>query len=287
MKRNHAHAGFSSLACDSCGRMPEPTRTRRTLAEVLAILPIELVVHALVVDTELPYLAKVALLAATATVLVIWVTQPSVHRLFARWLHAPVLRQRARLDVAPALWSVRVTIANSPGALRRLTAGVTRLRANIVAIETLSSSSNGVVDHLIVETDPDLPEGRLHAALTEGGARSLRLQRTTPQMVVDGQTRALSAAIQVVTDPDVLPDVIAAYLDAEPSSEGEMAAGGAATLRVPGVGGLPLWFTRNGAPFTPAESARAHRLAELAETVVLSRLAAATSAAGSTDANLP
>ena len=57
--------------------MPEPTKTRLTLANVAVMLPIELLVHAAVVGTHLPYVAKVLVLTLTATVLVIWVAEPS------------------------------------------------------------------------------------------------------------------------------------------------------------------------------------------------------------------
>ena len=73
MKPGASKTPASELSCEVCGLMPEPTRTRLTLANVAVMLPIELLVHALVVDTELPYLAKVLVLAVTATVLVIWV----------------------------------------------------------------------------------------------------------------------------------------------------------------------------------------------------------------------
>ncbi len=41
------------------------------------------------VGTHLPYVAKVLVLTLTATVLVIWVAEPSAARMLRRWLHAP------------------------------------------------------------------------------------------------------------------------------------------------------------------------------------------------------
>ena len=66
----------AELSCEVCGLMPEPPKTRLTLANIAVMLPIELMVHALVVETRLPYLAKVLVLTLTATVLVIWVAEP-------------------------------------------------------------------------------------------------------------------------------------------------------------------------------------------------------------------
>jgi hypothetical protein len=40
-------------------------------------------------------------------------------------------------------------------------------------------------------------------------------------------------------------------------------------LKIPTAWDVPLLISRPGEPFTPAESARANRLAELAETVLL------------------
>ena len=95
--------------------MPEPTKTRLTLANVAVMLPIELAVHAAVVGTHLPYVAKVLVLTLTATVLVIWVAEPSAARMLRRWLHAPALRHRRRLGAAPALWRARTVLKDRPG----------------------------------------------------------------------------------------------------------------------------------------------------------------------------
>ncbi|MDQ1622380.1 MAG: hypothetical protein QOH19_798, partial [Actinomycetota bacterium] len=62
-ERNTADA----LACDSCGQLPHPAKTRLTLANVAAMLPIELLVHAAVVNAALPYVVKVLVLALIAT----------------------------------------------------------------------------------------------------------------------------------------------------------------------------------------------------------------------------
>ena len=115
------------LACPDCGQLPEPAQMRRTLALVAAILPVELAVHALIVGLHLPLLLKVLLLTVTATVLAIWVAEPSAARLLRRFLHAPELKRRQevlnevrRLLVARAASPCRT----GPGRWERVTHGL-------------------------------------------------------------------------------------------------------------------------------------------------------------------
>lgn len=60
---------MQALRCDGCEQLPETARLRATLASIAAVLPIELAVHLVVVQTDLAMLAKVVTLAVTATVL--------------------------------------------------------------------------------------------------------------------------------------------------------------------------------------------------------------------------
>ena len=98
----------ADLSCEVCGQMPEPPKTRLTVANVAVMLPIELLVHALVVQTHLPYVAKVLVLTLTATVLVIWVAEPSA----ARILRALAPRPGA---AAPAAARHRARPCGGPG----------------------------------------------------------------------------------------------------------------------------------------------------------------------------
>ncbi|MET1064329.1 MAG: amino acid-binding protein, partial [Arthrobacter sp.] len=41
------------MSCEVCGLLPEPTKARLTLANVAVMLPIELLLHAFVVQTHL------------------------------------------------------------------------------------------------------------------------------------------------------------------------------------------------------------------------------------------
>ncbi|ASN53100.1 amino acid-binding protein [Sinomonas sp. R1AF57] len=260
----------SELACEVCGRFPEPTKLRLTLANVAAMLPIELAVHAAVVGTGWPLLLKVALLAVTATALVIWVAEPGARRLFRSWLHAPALRRRRQLDLAPALWRARTTLPDTPGALEHLTHELARLGVNILGIQAQPVRS-GVVDELVLSAPGGLSDQDLLHAIGDGGGAAARVWPTTPLALADGPTRALALAARVAAAPAELPYAAAELLSARrvPADRAvpdEWHATGT-VLKIPTPWDAPLVLIRPGMPFTPAEAARASRLAELAEVV--------------------
>ena len=272
----------SELRCEVCGLMPEPTKARLTLANVAVMLPIELLVHAAVVETRLPYLAKVLVLALTATILVIWVAEPSAARMLRSWLHAPALRHRRKLGAAPALWRARTVLTDTPGSLRKVTRSLDRLDTNILSIH-VHPVAGGVLDEFVLSAPGDLSEGELVRALRDGGGSEPQVWPTTALAMADGQTGALSLAARIAGNPEELPLAVAELLHAriEPAPDADTAMpgrgrGGKGTpregagsdgtvLRIPTAWHGPITFSRPGEPFTPAESARAHRLAELAE----------------------
>jgi hypothetical protein len=276
-----ASPAASELSCDVCGQMPEPTKARLTLANIAVMLPIELLVHAAVVGTHLPYLAKVLVLTLTATVLVIWVAEPSAARMLRGWLHAPALRHRKKLGDAPALWRARTVLKDRPGSLQKLTHSLARLDTNILSIH-VHPVAGGVLDEFVLSAPGDLSEGELLRALREGGGREPQAWPTTALAMADGQTGALSLAARIAGNPEELPLAVAELLHARivPAPHaGTVLAEDAATdspagegthgtlLRIPTAWHGPITFSRPGEPFTPAESARAHRLAELAEII--------------------
>jgi hypothetical protein len=247
--------------------MPEPTKTRLTVANVAVMLPIELLVHALVVGTHLPYLAKVLALTLTATVLVIWVAEPSAARILHGWLHAPALRHRRKLGAAPALWRARTVLQDQPGSLQKITRALARLDTNILSIH-VHPVAGGVLDEFVLSAPGDLSERQLLAALDDGGGSRSQVWPTTALAMADGQTRALSLAARIAGAPDELPLAVAELLHARVLTPAEAAVenyDAGTRLKVPTAWHGPLTFARPGEPFTPAESARAHRLAELAE----------------------
>jgi len=271
MKRKAQSPESADLSCEVCGQMPEPTKTRLTLANIAVMLPIELLVHAAVVETHLPYVAKVLVLTLTATVLVIWVAEPSAARMLRSWLHAPALRHRKRLNTAPALWRARTVLRDQPGSLQKITEALARLDTNILSIH-LHPVPGGVMDEFVLSAPGHLGEREMLEALRDGGGRHSHVWPTTALAMADGQTKALSLAARIAGNPDELPLAVAELLSArivpvaaEGREEAPAAAGAGTVLKIPTAWHGPITFYRPGEPFTPAESARAHRLAELAE----------------------
>ena len=262
----------SELSCEVCGQMPEPTKARLTLANVAVMLPVELLVHAAVVETHLPYVAKVLVLTMTATILVIWVAEPSAARMLRRWLHAPALRQRRKLVAAPALWRARTVLKDKPGSLQKITQALAALETNILSIH-VHPVAGGVLDEFVLSAPGELSESELLRALRAGGGAEPHVWPTTALAMADGQTGALSLAARIAGNPDELPLAVAELLRARiwttpaSSAPGSVAAPAkdGTVLRIPTAWHGPITFVRPGEPFTPAESARAHRLAELAE----------------------
>ncbi|WP_459791731.1 amino acid-binding protein [Arthrobacter sp. AD-310] len=267
MKPSSRNTPAHDLRCEVCGLMPEPTKARLTLANVAVMLPIELLVHAAVVDTHLPYVAKVLVLAVTATILVIWVAEPSAARILRGWLHAPALRHRRKLGAAPALWRARTVLRDEPGSLQRLTRALARLDTNILGIH-VHPVSGGVLDEFVLSAPGHLSEHQLLGALHDGGGTHSRVWPTTALAMADGQTKALSLAARIADAPDELPLAVAELLRARivpPSEFSAQAPDDGTRIKIPTAWHGPITFARPGEPFTPAESARAHRLAELAE----------------------
>ncbi|MEE1622522.1 amino acid-binding protein [Zafaria sp. J156] len=281
------------LACSECGQLPEPERARRTVALVAAVLPVELAVHAALLHLHLPFTAKVLLLTITATALAIWVAEPSAARLLRGFLHAPHVRRHEELHAAQALWRLRFGLPDRAGALERVTHELAVLDANILSIHVhpLATVGGEVLDELVVSAPAGLAEAELLAALRTAGTRHPAAWPTTPLSLADAQTRSLGLAARVAADPDVLPEAVAELLSArvahagtircaDPAWDGRPAgppgsfaadAADGEVLRLPTATGAPLTAYRPGEPFTPAESSRAHRLAELAEAVAHSR----------------
>ena len=203
----------SELSCEVCGQMPEPTKARLTLANVAVMLPIELLVHAAVVETHLPYVAKVLVLTMTATILVIWVAEPSAARMLRGWLHAPALRHRKRLVAAPALWRARTVLKDKPGSLQKLTHALAGLNTNILSIH-VHPVTGGVLDEFVLSAPGEVREAELLRALRAGGGADPHVWPTTALAMADGQTGALSLAARIAASPEELPLAVAELLRA-------------------------------------------------------------------------
>jgi hypothetical protein len=263
----------AGVACEVCGRLPHPRRLRLTLAKLAAILPVELALHAGILAMHPPYLVSVGLLALITTALVIWVVEPSTMHLLRSWLHAPGhhLRREVHETIgrAPSLWRIRVTLDDQAGELERLTHRLTEVDANILGLE-VHPVHDGVRDELVVSTPDTVSAGGLLDAVEAAGVREAHIWPTTALALVDGQTEALNLSARVVADPAELPHAVAELLGARLVTDQLAIAKGllpsdGTMLKIPSPWSGLFVFTRPGEPFTPAESARAHRLAQVAE----------------------
>jgi hypothetical protein len=266
-------ASVPDLRCEVCGQLPRGRRTRVTTAQIAAILPIELALHALAVSADLPWLLTVVMLAVTVTVLGVFVTEPGAARMFRRWIHAPALRHHRRIGEAPALWRARARLRDEPGALGRVTRQLARLDVNVLTIRVHVGEME-VLDELVLSAPSDVSDDDLVDALRAGGGRSAHVWPTTALALADGQTKALSLAARLAVDPEELPLVVAELLGAAivPRAATTLLQDGwneGTLLKIPSPGRGPLLFSRPEEPFTLAESARAARLAELAEILEL------------------
>jgi hypothetical protein len=270
-------AGTSGLACEVCGRLPHPRKLRLTLAKLTAVFPIELLLHALVIHFHTSYALTVTILAITTTVLVIWVVEPSTMRLLTRWLHAPALHAREQLHGAESLWRIRVTLDDEPDSLEAITHELAAVRATILDLQVYPLP-NSTRDEIVVGAAEHLREEDLLRAIQRGGGVDVRVWPTTALALVDGQTKALTLAARVAVTPEELPLAVAEMLDAQVVTDLGLTQGrsyrgaeNGTTLRIPSPWTGLFVFSRPDEPFTPAESARANRLAQISEAALITQ----------------
>lgn len=281
-------AGTSGLACEVCGRLPHPRKLRLTLAKLTAVFPIELLLHALVIHFHVSYALTVTVLAVATTVLVIWVVEPSAMRLLTRWLHAPAMHARERLHGAESLWRIRVTLDDDPGSLEAIAHELAALRATILDLQ-VHPLADGARDEIVVGAAEHLREEDLLRAIRCGGGVDVHVWPTTALALVDGQTKALTLAARVAVTPTELPLAVAEMLDAQvvtdlrqTQARSYRGAEDGTTLRIPSPWSGLFVFSRPDEPFTPAESARANRLSQIAEAALIAQIFSATPDTGST-----
>ncbi|GAA1746421.1 GNAT family N-acetyltransferase [Luedemannella helvata] len=165
------------------------------------------------------------------------------------------------------LWHVRATVDDVPGRLAILAASLARRSVNILSVQ-VHLTADGPVDELLVAASPVLSASDLAAAVTDGGARLPRVEPADAHALVDPPTRSLGLAARLLRNPDDLPTALAELLGGaqiswrpeEPGGVGDTAT--QLWLDDPTGGGFLA--SRPTAPFTPAESARAHALVDVA-----------------------
>lgn len=171
------------------------------------------------------------------------------------------------------LWTIRATVDDVPGRLAILAASLARRAINILSVQ-VHLTPDGPVDELLVAASSVLSATDLMSAVVDGGARAPRVTQADAHALVDAPTRALALATRVVRTPEDLPAALTSLLPgADLRWRPEPPAGHAENpaqlwLADPTGGGYLL--SRPDAPFTPAESARAHAMIDLA-TVTLAK----------------
>ena len=290
MDHTTADAGTSGLACEVCGRLPHPRKLRLTLAKLASVFPVELLLHALVIHFHTSYALTVTVLAVSTTVLVIWVVEPSAMRLLTRWLHAPAVHARERLHAAESLWRVRVTLDDQLGSMQTITPELAALRATVLDLQ-VHPLADGARAEIVVGAAEHLPEEDLVHAIQRGGGVDVHVWQTTALALVDGQTKALTLAARVAVTPEELPLAVAEMLDAQvvtdhlrlTQNRAHQGADDGTTLRIPSLSSGLFVFSRPDEPFTPAESARANRFAQIAEAALITQASSATHLPGVRD----
>jgi hypothetical protein len=211
----------------------------------------------------------VATLAAGSTAPAVRVVEPAAMRVLRSWLHAPARAGQDRLHATDALWRVRATVADRPGVLEQLAHGFADRELNVLGVH-VHTLGDEVLDEFVVATPRDVDAGAIAHVVERAGGRDVQVRRTTATALADGQTRALTLAGRVHRSPAELPAALGELLGARAADFRSGTDGAPAlddtTLEVRLPGGGAVLLHRPGEPFTPAERARAARLAELAGT---------------------
>jgi hypothetical protein len=189
---------------------------------------------------------------------------------------------------AESLWRVRAKLDDQPGSLAAITPELAAVQAVIVDGQ-VHPVAEGAPDEIVVGAAEHVREEDLLGAIERGGGVDVHLWETTALALVDGQTKALTLAARVALTPEELPLAVAEMLDAQVVTDLQLIQGGSepgaddgTTLQVPSPWSGLFVFSRPDEPFTPAESCRANRLAQIAEVTLITQAAAAPPPKGRT-----
>ena len=200
--------------------------------------------------------------------------------------------RRARQGTAPrgeSLWRVRVTLDDQLGSLQAITPELAAARNRPgSAVHPLA---DGARAEIVVGAAEHLPEEDLVHAIQRGGGVDVHVWQTTALALVDGQTKALTLAARVAVTPEELPLAVAEMLDAQvvtdhlrlTQNRAHQGGDDGTTLRIPSLWSGLFVFSRPDEPFTPAESARANRFAQIAEAALITQASSATHLPGVCD----
>ncbi|GAA1856878.1 hypothetical protein GCM10009836_41430 [Pseudonocardia ailaonensis] len=176
--------------------------------------------------------------------------------------------ERSAAGGVPVLHNVRVRLPDESGALARLTDAVARAGGNILGLAVHGQDSRSVVDEMVVGSR--LTTEQLAAAIRGAvGAHdpgAVLVTPADPHDLVDGPTRALDLAMQASGGPADLARGLASLVHADDAGwQPDEPAPHPHVLSVPAPGGGHLVATREWAPFTVTEAARAQAFLRAAE----------------------
>ena len=169
-------------------------------------------------------------------------------------------------EIGTALWRVRTTLNDRPGALARLAGACGEAGVNILALQIFPDVGS-VTDELVLSTPSDWTVRRVQELMLEAGADSTRgvpqVTPAPPSSLTDQPVRHLHAVARLVEEPDRLGEVAAALFEGRVAHTAGPADDGALDLS---LGGRRVRVVRES-PFTATERARAAVLEMVADQV--------------------
>ncbi|MGD9485477.1 GNAT family N-acetyltransferase [Streptomyces sp. TRM70308] len=176
-----------------------------------------------------------------------------------------------------ALWRLRTTVPERPGALAVLCTSLARRRIDILALQTHPLGA-ATVDEFLLRAPAGVESGELSALAATGGGHDTWVERADAHDLVDGPTRTLALATRTALDTAELPLALrellgrctirslpAASVHGTPTAQ-RVPPGGIledTVLRLPDPAGGTIVVERPHLPFTPTEFARARALVAL------------------------
>ncbi|MEU6526746.1 GNAT family N-acetyltransferase [Streptomyces sp. NPDC046924] len=176
-----------------------------------------------------------------------------------------------------ALWRMRTTVRDEPGALAALCTALAGHRVDILSLQT-HPLGEATVDEFLLRAPADLTAAGLTAAVADAGGTDTWTERADAHDLVDAPARVLELAARTALDDAELPLALrqllgrctirslpAAPRGGRPAPEGVPVEGTLedTVMRLRAPEGGVLTVERPHPPFTPTEFARARALVEL------------------------
>jgi GNAT superfamily N-acetyltransferase len=176
---------------------------------------------------------------------------------------------------AAALWRMRTTVRDEPGALAALCAALAGHGVDILSLQT-HPLAEGVVDEFLLRGPAGLTAAEVTRSVAAAGGRGTWIERADAHDLVDAPTRVLALATRTALDAAELPLALRQLLGRCTIRSLPAGATGRAGQDTPVEGALEetvmrlrspeggvITVERPYPPFTPTEFARARALVEL------------------------